>query len=150
MRTHSKFLMLGLTALCGVMPARAEAQIPSIVWGPAPAVFPAGARMAVLQGDPGKPVPFTVRLSFPNGYTIAPHYHPTDEAVTVISGRFQLGMGDQMDPKQMTTLGPGGFAIAAMNQHHYARARGRTVVQVQAMGPFALTYVNPADDPSKK
>jgi hypothetical protein len=34
--------------------------------------------------------------------------------------------------------------------NHYARAQGHTVVQVSGMGPFAMTYVNPADDPSKK
>jgi len=44
----------------------------------------------------------------------------------------------------------GQFATAAANQHHYAITPGRTIVQVHAMGPFLLTYVNPADDPSKK
>ena len=34
--------------------------------------------------------------------------------------------------------------------HHYAEAKGKTVVQVSAMGPFAMTYVNDADDPPKK
>jgi hypothetical protein len=33
--------------------------------------------------------------------------------------------------------------------HHYAQAKGATVVQVTSTGPFQLTYVNPADDPSK-
>ena len=34
--------------------------------------------------------------------------------------------------------------------HHYAMAKTPAVVQVHAVGPFALTYVNPADDPSKR
>jgi hypothetical protein len=34
--------------------------------------------------------------------------------------------------------------------HHYAWSKGETEVQVSAMGPFQLIYVNPADDPSKK
>src|SRR5690348_6745209 len=63
-------------------------------WGPAPAIFPAGAQMAVLQGNPGGTEMFTVRLRFPNGYKIAPHTHPTDEHVTVISGHFKVGMGE--------------------------------------------------------
>src|SRR6266478_7239184 len=41
-------------------------------WGSAPAVFPAGARMAVLSGDPTKAGPFTVELGFPAGYKIPP------------------------------------------------------------------------------
>lgn len=117
------------------------------VWGPAPAVFPAGARMAVLSGDPHKAELFTVRLEMPDGYTIAPHYHPTDEHITVVSGTFLVGMGDAIDQPHMTSLPTGGFITAGANMHHYAIAKGKTVVQVHAMGPFALTYVNPKDDP---
>jgi hypothetical protein len=29
-------------------------------------------------------------------------------------------------------------------------AKGETEVQINGMGPFKLTYVNPADDPSRK
>ena len=122
----------------------------AVKWGPAPAVFPKGAKMAVMQGDPGKSDLFTVRLDMPKGYKIAPHFHPTDEHITVISGNFQVGMGDKMDTKGAMNLKAGGFATAPAKQHHWAVARTHTVVQVHAIGPFALTYVNPADDPSKK
>jgi quercetin dioxygenase-like cupin family protein len=120
---------------------------PAIKWGPAPAVFPAGAQMAVMQGDPSSTGQFTVRLRFPGGYRVAPHTHPTDEHVTVISGAFRVGMGETFDPQSLLTLGPGGFVTAPANHAHYALAQGVTVVQVHAMGPFALTYVNPADLP---
>ena len=120
----------------------------NFTWGPAPAIFPAGAQMAVLQGDPTGTEMFTVRLRFPNGYKIAPHTHPTDEHVTVISGHFKVGMGDSTDAKAMMTLKPGGFVTAPANKAHYAAAVGPTVVQVSAMGPFAMTYVNPADTPA--
>ena len=116
-------------------------------WGPAPAVFPAGAQMAVLQGDPGSSAIFTVRLRMPNGYKIAPHTHPADEYVTVISGTLLIGMGDTAASKGMMRLRAGGFVNAPANQSHYVTAQGRTVVQVTAMGPFALTYGNPADTP---
>src|SRR3954471_21026220 len=79
-------------------PYAVDAQAPPLKWGPAPAVFPAGAKMAVLQGDPSKSELFTVRLDMPDGYAIAPHWHPTDEHVTVISGKFLVGMGDKSDP----------------------------------------------------
>lgn len=36
------------------------------------------------------------------------------------------------------------------NMHHFGIARGATIVAVSAKGPFALTYVNPADDPFKR
>lgn len=130
--------------------ARVNAQAPEPKWGPAPAVFPSGAKMAVLQGDPSKSGLFIIRLDMPDGYTIAPHWHPTDEHVTVIKGTFLVGMGDHIDPAKMLSLPAGGFITAGATMHHYARAKGHAVVQVSAMGPFALTYVNPSDDPTKK
>ena len=120
---------------------------PEIKWGPAPAIFPAGAQMAVMQGDPSGAGLFTVRLRLPNGYKFPPHTHPTDEHVTVVSGTFAVGMGKTFDASKMMTLNAGGFVTAPANEAHYAIARGPTVVQVHAMGPFAMTYVNPADTP---
>src|SRR5215213_7094932 len=120
---------------------------PDLQWGPAPPVFPAGAQMAVLQGNPGTSDLFTVRLRLPSGYKIAPHTHPTDEHVTVIKGTFLVGMGTSVDRKSMLTLHSGGFGIAPANHAHYAVTEGQTEIQVHAMGPFSMTYVNPADDP---
>src|SRR4051812_462237 len=120
---------------------------PELKWGPAPAVFPPGAQMAVLQGDPGGNGLFTVRLRLPDGYRIAPHTHPTDEHVTVMSGSFSVGMGKTFDASKMMVLSPGGFVTAPANEAHFAVSRGVTVVQVHAMGPFVMTYVNPADTP---
>jgi quercetin dioxygenase-like cupin family protein len=146
----SAALLLAITgvALSAQTPAGSRmASQPDIKWGPAPAVFPPGAQMAVLQGDPGGTALFTVRLRFPDGYKIAPHTHPTDENVTVISGTFLVGMGTTFDTKGGMLLRPGGFVTAPANQAHYAAAQGETVVQVHALGPFAMTYVNPADTP---
>ena len=111
---------------------------PEPKWGPAPPIFPAGAQMAVMQGDPGGKGLFTVRLRFPDGYRIAPHTHPTDEQVTVISGTFKVGMGKMFTAKEMMTLASGGFVVAPAGAAHYASAQGVTVVQVHAMGPFAM------------
>jgi quercetin dioxygenase-like cupin family protein len=119
-------------------------------WGPAPPVFEKGAQMAVVSGDPGKAAPFVVRLKVPAGYKINPHFHPTDENVTVISGTFALGMGDTFSAAAMKTAPAGSFAVLPAQMHHYAMAKTPSVVQVHAMGPFVLTYVNPADDPSKR
>lgn len=142
---RSRFALALLLPLA--LATAASAQAPAIKWGPAPAVFPAGFRMAVLQGDPTQDKMFTVRLELPAGARIAPHFHPTEEVVTVISGTFLVGMGDTLDVAKTMTLKAGAFITAPANAHHYAIARGRTVVQVSAMGPFVLTYVNPADMP---
>lgn len=132
--------------------AKPVAMSPSdIKWGPAPATLPAGAQMAVLDGDPSKAgAPFVIRAKFPDGYRVAPHWHPTDENVAIMSGTFLVGMGDKFDEKSMTTLAAGGYAHMPKTMHHYAMAKGETVIQIHGVGPFAVNYVNPADDPSKK
>jgi oxalate decarboxylase/phosphoglucose isomerase-like protein (cupin superfamily) len=79
-----------------------------------------------------------------------PHWHPTAENVTVISGEFHVGMGDKFDESSMLTLPAGSVAVVPTHHNHYAMAKGESVVQVNATGPFKLVYVNPADDPSKR
>jgi quercetin dioxygenase-like cupin family protein len=118
-------------------------------WGPAPPVFQKGAKMAVLAGDPTKPGLFVIRLKLPAGYKIMPHWHPTVENVTIISGEFAVGMGDKLDPNTKA-MGPGAFVSLPPNMHHYGFATQDSIVEVASPGPFALTYVNPADDPTKK
>jgi quercetin dioxygenase-like cupin family protein len=121
-----------------------------IKWGDPPPVFEKGASFAVIAGDPGKSGLYVVRLKMPAGYKIAPHWHPTDEHVTVISGTMELGMGDKIDQASAKTLPVGSYALLPAQMHHYAIAKTNAIVQVHGMGPFALTYVNPADDPSKR
>jgi quercetin dioxygenase-like cupin family protein len=114
-------------------------------WGPPPAILPAGARLAVLEGDPSKAGPYTMRLSMPAGYRIPPHFHRADEHVTVISGAFQVGMGDTFDAGKLTTLPPGTFGVIPPGMRHFARADKATVIQLHGVGPWELTYVNAAD-----
>jgi hypothetical protein len=137
------------TPLLSLVANASEAE-QDFAWGPAPAVFEKGAEMAVLEGDPSKAELFTVRLRFPNGYKINPHTHPTAENVTVLKGTFLAGMGEKFVESNMQSFGRDGFASIPANHAHYAMARGQTIVQVHAIGPFQLTYVNPADDPSKR
>ena len=130
--------------------ATEEAQADTYNWGAAPPVFPAGAQMAVLHGDPTKSGTFVVRLRFPANYQVQAHYHPTDEHVTIISGEMSLGMGDKLDRAKANTMKPGGYVAMPAKMSHYVWTDSGVVLQVQAEGPFALTYVNPADDPTRQ
>ena len=131
-------------------PAMAMYMNPSeIKWGDAPPVLPKGAKMAVLSGDPGKAGPFVARLQVPASYKIPPHYHSTDEDLTVISGSFHLGEGDKMETKGAHEMKAGGFHHLPAKTHHYAFSKGASVVQINAMGPFDIVYIDPKDDPSK-
>ena len=119
-------------------------------WGPAPPALLAGAQMAVLSGDPSKAGPFTVRAKFPDGYKIPPHWHPTDENVTVLEGVFAMGVGDKFDEAAAHDMPVGSFVRMPKEARHYAMAKGETVIQVHAEGPFVVNYVNPNDDPRKQ
>jgi quercetin dioxygenase-like cupin family protein len=103
-------------------------------WGPAPAMLPAGAKVAVLDGDPAKPGIFTMQVSVPDGYRIPPHFHPVDEHVTVISGKFQVGMGDTFDASKLSTLPTGTFGMIPAGMRHFAQAKGATVLQLHGTG----------------
>jgi quercetin dioxygenase-like cupin family protein len=108
---------------------------PDIKWDEPPPVFAKGAQFVVLSGDPGKPGPFAVRLRMPAGYKIAPHWHPTDEHVTVVSGTFSLGMGEKFDAKATKELAAGGYALMPAEARHFAWTRGGATVQYTAWGP---------------
>jgi quercetin dioxygenase-like cupin family protein len=120
-----------------------------IKWGPAPPSLPKGAQFAVVSGNPTAAGPFAIRIKFPAGYKVAPHWHPTDEHVTVLSGTMALGMGEKFTPASMKTLPAGSYAMMPAEMRHFAMAKTAAVIQVHGTGPFVLNYVNPADDPSK-
>ena len=144
--------MLALTNPANAQKKGGEApkKASTLTWGPAPDAFPAGAKMAVEKGDPTKGGEFIVRLSFPAGYKIPPHWHPTDEHVRVYSGEFDVGMGDALDASKTKKLAPGDTGTMPAKAHHYAIAPVATELSVRAIGPFAMTYVHAKDDPRKK
>src|ERR1700732_1903501 len=162
MKRHLYMTVMVVGLLCGVgtlFAMRAQTatserhtfMTDSIPYGPAPAFVPAGAQLAVLEGDPGATSgDYTVRLKMPDGYRIAPHWHPQRENVTVISGTFKVGMGDTLDKDKMRSFPAGSFAYLDPDMHHYAMASGEVIVQVHGSAPLQFNYVNPADDPSKK
>jgi hypothetical protein len=112
--------------------------------------LPPGAKLAVIEGPLNEAVPFTFRLRLPADYKIPAHWHPAIEHVTVISGTFNMGTGDKLDPNQTKSLPAGSIAIMQPKTNHFAWTKQETIVQVHGVGPWDITYVNPADDPRKK
>ena len=117
-------------------------------WGDAPAALPKGAQAVVLYGDPAMAGPIALRLKTPPGYRIPRHWHPTDEQVTVIEGDLTLAM-DQDAKAHSATFGAGDYVNLPANMQHEASTKGGAVVQINAMGPFEINYVDPKDDPRK-
>ena len=115
-----------------------------LAWGPAPEMFPSGAELALVHGNPSEAgAVFTLRLRMPNGYVFPPHFHPEDEHVTVMQGKFLVGLGNVVDEASaVASLQRGGFITAPKMHNHWAIARGVTVVQVHGIGPFQTTFVD--------
>ena len=116
-------------------------------WVDGPPSLPKGAKVAILEGDPGKAGPFTIRLQFPPKYKIPPHWHPAIEHVTVISGDFMMGSGEKWDDAALKKMPAGAFTVMPVKYAHFAIAKKKVVVQLHGIGPWGITYFNPADDP---
>jgi anti-sigma factor ChrR (cupin superfamily) len=120
----------------------------SLKWNP---ISPPGAEMAVVSGDPDKAgAPFVIRIKNPNGTKVPPHWHPTDENITVLAGTFVVGMGSTFDPAGGQELTVGSYMVVPKRMPHFATAKGDVIIQVHGTGPFRITWVNPEDDPAKK
>lgn len=112
--------------------------------------LPAGAKVAVIEGPLNEAVPFTIRLKFPANYQIPAHSHPAIEHVTVISGTFNMGTGEKLDQSKTKALPVGSVAIMQPKTTHFSWTKEETIIQVHGVGPWAVNFVNPADDPRKK
>jgi quercetin dioxygenase-like cupin family protein len=122
----------------------------TIVWKDGPPSLPKGAQIAVLEGDPGKEGPFVFRVKVPDGYRIPPHTHPKPERVTIISGKFYIGMGEQFDLAKGQELRAGTYGTWPTGMKHFVWVKGETVVQFHGEGPWQINYLNSADDPRNK
>jgi hypothetical protein len=117
-----------------------------LMWSP----LAPGIEMAVAAGDPKAAGQFVVRLRATEDAKIPPHWHPTDEFVTVLSGEVAVGMGKTWEDNQLKAPPVHTVAMMPARMPHYAQFKKGAEVQVHGMGPFVINYVNPADDPSKK
>jgi quercetin dioxygenase-like cupin family protein len=99
--------------------------------------------IAVLYGDPGKPGPFIIRVKSPDGFRIAAHYHAAVENVTVLQGTLLLGFGDKADKGKTTAIPAGGFYSIPKGVHHFAFAKGETILQIDSIGPRTKQRIEP-------
>ena len=116
-------------------------------WGNAPSSLPPGMQVSVLFGDPAKPGPFVLRFRTAGEYRIPPHYHSRAETLTVLSGTFYLGSGEEFDPVAAHPLGTGGFHFLPSKTPHFGYSKTPTIVEIHGEGPFDINYIHPEDDP---
>ena len=149
-------LSVAVAGACLGVPASWAESVPHMMatpdelkWADVPSV-PTGAKVAVIEGPLNEAGPITFRLKFPADYKLPAHWHPGIEHVTVISGTFHMGAGDKLDASKSKPLSAGSVAIMQPRTNHFAWTKDETIVQVHGVGPWAINYVNPTDDPRKK
>ena len=98
----------------------------------------------VLSGDPTKAgAPYVIRLHNYDNQVVPPHWHPEDEHVVVIKGRWHFAHGDTFDRSRLQPLEVGDYVMVPKRMNHFAWAEGDTVVQVHGIGPFTINFTDP-------
>ena len=111
--------------------------------------LPPGAKIAMIEGKLNEPGTITARVKLPANYRIPPHSHSGQERVTVISGTVNIGMGERFDATKTTAMKPGTVLLMPPKMNHFAWTSEETIFQLNVIGPWTVTYINPADDPRK-
>ena len=104
-------------------------------WKEGPLALPY-AKIAVLEGDPNKRGFFVMRIKLPAGTKIPTHVHKNIERVTVISGKFNLAMGDK--PENPSVLPAGSYFSFPPKTVHNAWVDEETVLQISTTGPWTF------------
>jgi hypothetical protein len=150
----NRFLIAALTiaAFAAATTAAAGARGKALKWmDSAGAGLPAGAKLAVLSGNPAKAGPFTLQIRMPADYAVPAHHHPGEEVVRVRSGTLNYGMGDKLDKTNAGTLtDPATHVTMHAGMNHWVFTTAPAVIEVTGAGPFAIVYADPKDDPRTK
>lgn len=103
----------------------------------------AGARMAVLYGDPRAEGHFVIRLEFPPNWAGRPHEHGGAELLLALSGACYVAHGEDLTREAATPLPPGSFAAVegGTAMRGFSGDEG-CVVTVQGQGPFTTTFLD--------
>jgi len=105
-----------------------------------------GCEIAVVDGNPDtEGQPFVIRFHCVDGAKTPPHWHPTDENLTVLKGAFLVGMGETFDESKLQTMNTGNFLVLPKEMRHFAMAKGDLILQAHGMGPFKVNWVNPSE-----
>ena len=127
-----------------------DVQWPSARAGGAGTSGASGIETVVLKGDPTKPGLYMLQLRAAANLTIQAHSHKDDRVATVLKGTWYFGYGDTFNEAALKALEPGSVYAEPPNVAHFARTRGEVIIQIVGYGPSSTTYVNPADDPTKR
>ncbi len=122
-------------------PGTIQVEATKVVWKDGPPSLPKGTKIAVLEGDPKAPGIYTMRLRFPAGSKVMPHWHPRAERVTVLSGLVKVGFGGDWNDAEMRSFRAGDFYVNPAESHHFVGFPRTSVIQITGEGPRELRPV---------
>ena len=101
-----------------------------------------GTSIAYIVGSSQASGIYAYRLRAPRGFKPAPHYHPDDRVVTVISGTFYIGFGDRFDEAALKAMPPGSSWTEPGGAAHFAWAKdGDVVLHTVGFSPSGTTWI---------
>ena len=109
-----------------------------------------GAEVAVVFGDLDKKGgSYVIRIRSKGEVKVPPHWHVTDEHITVLEGSIWIGHGEQFDASKLQEMKVGAHAIMPAGVRHFSLTKADNVIELFGEAPFVGNFVNPEDDPRK-
>ena len=94
-----------------------------------------GCDIASVSGDmTAEGAPFVIRFRCVDGAKTPPHWHPTDENITVLKGTFLVGTGETFDESKLQPMNVGNFMMMPKEMRHFALCKGRRSSRRMALG----------------
>lgn len=109
-----------------------------------------GIQTVILKGDPAKAGLYTLMLRIAPNVRIQAHAHRDDRVATVLKGTWYFGYGDRFDEAALKALEPGSYYTEPPGVAHFAMTKEEVIIQIVGTGPSSTTYVDPANDPTKR
>lgn len=109
-----------------------------------------GIETVVLKGDPTKAGLYTLIVRVAPNLRIQAHSHRDDRVATVVRGTWHFGYGETFNEAALQALGPGSVYTEPPNIPHFAMTKEQVILQITGVGPSSTTYVDPANDPTRK
>jgi quercetin dioxygenase-like cupin family protein len=105
-----------------------------------------GCEIALVEGNlDAEGQPFVARFHCSDGAKTPPHWHPTDENITVLRGVFLVGMGESFDESKLRAMNVGNFMLMPKEMRHFGMSKGDMILQIHGIGPFKVNWVNPSE-----
>jgi hypothetical protein len=97
---------------------------------------------AAIYGNPATAGPYAFRVRAQAGHSLAPHTHPDERTVTVLSGTYWSGVGETFDESRLEAFPAGSFYVIPAGVPHFSAVlSGEVVFQEAGIGPSSHDLV---------